>query len=978
MEAFEAFKEIAPCLTHPLVLIGFVLLPFFSVDIKSQTEKAERFFKWLAEVWRGKNWLTIFSLLVVVFGLIFNPATIPKILSSFTPDLTLPPWYTSVFWGVISLLFIAALVVAVRSKARELEAPTPVFERSAIKGLRSYAFEDADLFARLQRERDLRKCLDAITSPEFRFGIVQGESGCGKTSFLQAGLWPRLAEQKAPHRAIYVKLTDQDPLDSIRQALREQAQLPQEKVEKADILALLEHLLQAETKTVVLLLDQFEQFFVHRKREEQRKAFVQALATWYRRIPPLPVKILIGLRDDFFGSLISEFQEAMGFSLGEHDSFRLKKFAPEQAAGILKVIAETENITIDLGFVQRMSDQELAREDGLVSPVDIQILAWMIEGQKTTEERAFNRTAFQRLGGVEGLLDRFLKQLLDKRETEARRQDTLKVMLALTDLERDARAVLSLMKLQQRLSGTVAANEVVEAVAWLSRWDVRLITPIQRKGAQGYELSHERLIPALRRLAGKTLTLADQANRLLDLRVNEWLRNNCSTRYLFSRRELRLIRTQMPYLVWEARKSQKEALLAQSQRRLCFRQGGASLVMLLFIGLGAAWNSNLGQMWLAKRELMNLRAGIQEPYALSSIAELDAAEGRWEQALEAVNKITDPFQQRFALGAIADRASGIADGERLRTLWQEILRVAVGIKDPVEKARALSEIGRAAQRLDKENLGAVRAKMLEVVAGIKEAEAQASAWGQLARSALRQNIVDNDKAHELWAWTIEVAEKIEASDAQSGALSAIAIAAADFAVNKPDPKLWAQALQVAQRLQDNEAKSDLVSDMASAFAHAIDAGAGTIRWAQMVDLAQGIGESDAKARALSTVASQMAAIANVRNDSALWSSALQVVDDISEPMHQGRTLAEIGGNAAGHYYIGLFTTGIWTHVADRERVDTLFARAYEIADAITDPKVKASARKAIDEVKDEETETKRFLEDANAPYPLPGDLRSGH
>ncbi|MGH8613047.1 MAG: hypothetical protein ACREYF_13760 [Gammaproteobacteria bacterium] len=170
--------------------------------------------------------------MVVVFGLLFNPATFPKILSSFTPELALPPWYTSVFWGVTSLLFIAATVVAVRAKPRQKEERAPVFsKRSAIKGLRSYAFEDAELFARLQRERELRECLEAITHREFRFGIVFGESGCGKSSFIQAGLWPRLAEQKPPHRAVYVKLTDQDPLDSIRQALTEQALLPQEKVE---------------------------------------------------------------------------------------------------------------------------------------------------------------------------------------------------------------------------------------------------------------------------------------------------------------------------------------------------------------------------------------------------------------------------------------------------------------------------------------------------------------------------------------------------------------------------------------------------------------------------------------------------------------------------------------------------------------------------------------------------------------------------
>ena len=58
----------------------------------------------------------------------------------------------------------------------------------------------------------------------------------------------------------------------------------------------------------------------------------------------------------------------------------------------------------------------------------------MIKGQRTTEERAFTRTAYQRLGGLEGLLERFLSRALQARETEARRQATIKVLLALIDL----------------------------------------------------------------------------------------------------------------------------------------------------------------------------------------------------------------------------------------------------------------------------------------------------------------------------------------------------------------------------------------------------------------------------------------------------------------------------------------------------------------------------------------------------------------
>jgi hypothetical protein len=53
-----------------------------------------------------------------------------------------------------------------------------------------------------------------------------------------------------------------------------------------------------------------------------------------------------------------------------------------------------------------------------------------------------------------------------------------------------------------------------EAVEWLTRGDVRLSMPVKRDDIEGYGLAHERLIPALRRIANKELTEADRANLL--------------------------------------------------------------------------------------------------------------------------------------------------------------------------------------------------------------------------------------------------------------------------------------------------------------------------------------------------------------------------------------------------------------------------------------------------------------------------------
>ena len=184
---------------------------------------------------------------------------------------SLAKWYPRIFWPVIGLIFMGAVIVAWRTGLRRAaRAPVDFTERKALKALRPFGFEDADIFVRLQREQNLWECLDAITDLAFRFGILCGDSGCGKTSFLQAGLWPALLKQTTPYQCVYVKFTDHDPLDTLRQALAEKFQLPHDMAATAEVLTLLESVAPPGSPPLVLLFDQFEQFFVHHKRKEDR------------------------------------------------------------------------------------------------------------------------------------------------------------------------------------------------------------------------------------------------------------------------------------------------------------------------------------------------------------------------------------------------------------------------------------------------------------------------------------------------------------------------------------------------------------------------------------------------------------------------------------------------------------------------------------------------------------------------------------
>lgn len=470
--------------------------------------------------------------------------------------------------------FVVALL-----RRKPQEEPSPTTTTSIIKGLLPYTSSEEDVawFAKLQRGSILRDCLRFCLGTSSSFAILSGESGTGKSSFLQAALCPSVEEQG--QRAVYVKLTDKSPLESIRQSLDVAfGKSP----EGQTLLSLLRNTASLDVRPILLILDQFEQFFSHHKTKASRKLFIKHMTEWYDSASSIPIKVLVSIRDDF-ADRMTEFQQEMEYPLTAHNKLRLEQFEPHEAAQVIGVIAKETNIKLDEAFVKELTRDELAdREQGTVSPVDIQVLSWMLDGQKNSEERAFDRRAFQRLGGVEGLLERFLKRALEVRETETRRQAAIEVMLALTDQNVRAGA-LSLKQVKERLNKAIPIKQVEEAVSWLARSEVRLITEIRDETLTLYELAHERLIPALRRLALNEITEMERAQQTLDHRVNEWIGNNRARRYLLTVRELQLINRYKTLIAMGSQKEQKQQFVSLSKKNLLGRIVIATALLVLIV-----------------------------------------------------------------------------------------------------------------------------------------------------------------------------------------------------------------------------------------------------------------------------------------------------------------------------------------------------------------------------------------------------------
>ena len=581
-------------------------------------------------------------------------------------------------------------------------------------------------------------------------------------------------------------------------------------------------------KPIVLILDQFEQFFVQFQ-EAERALFIGALKDWYES--DVAVKILIGIRGDLSDRLI-EIHKALGYSLRPSQVYRLEKFAPEQATEVLRVIAETEKWSFNEAFVLEMARDQLSGLDGKVAPVEVQVLAQMVSREPSEENRRLDKTSFQKLGGVDGLLGRSLERSLKTILGKADRDRALQVLLALTDLERNVRSgafsVVQLQEMTEKVHGS--PSEVMAAVDWLS--ESRLITPGDGDGAVVYELAHERLIPALRQVANQELTDANKANLLLDRRVNEWLGSGKSRRYLFSLKELGLLRSQRGFLEWGQRRSQKEALVKKSWNRARLNLGGIGTPLgmgLIFL----IWsNTPSGQLQWTRWEIILDRYPFQSK-EVKTAANLDMISGvshellpdlwlKWfavesydfqimNQIIQTISKIKNRDSAKQILGQIELVVSSYPDRKSEKSVLLSQLSVAWVDLQEIEISRRL---------LDSANkVITKRVSSNGFVLSIKDESSHelssiAAAYGKLG---------DTEKGKKILEKALEVTKSIKDESSQSSELSSIAEVYGKLGDTEKGKQILEKALEVTKSIKDESSPINELSSIAEVYGKLGDA-----------------------------------------------------------------------------------------------------------------------------------------------------------
>jgi HEAT repeats len=384
------------------------------------------------------------------------------------------------------------------------------------------------------RETELQELLLQVTRVGNRFVTVWGETGCGKTSLVLAGVVPEV--EKHAYLSVVVREW-QHPASALRSAIEKACDLSLSA--SGSLKDWLQAAAQKTEKTIIVVCDQFEQFFTRHPNRQEREPLLKEIGACLNNFR-LPCKFIFILREDYLGRMV-ELEKYVGDALDKNRRFYLSLFDQATALRVMRQLAGKAGLNWPDVFLSEVIKD--LTEDGQVRPIELQLVGAALETLDINDEQAYSRA-----GRAEGLLTDYLQATLESvSKTRRELQDLKRVLLALIEEPHER---LSLTTKEIAVRSKVALSRVHDELKKLIGMNlVRGYTRLEADQAQDestnvlYELMHDVLVDSVlrltrdlqdnHRLARKILTRA-----LEDVRVKP--------RHTISLRQQRLLRNYLP------------------------------------------------------------------------------------------------------------------------------------------------------------------------------------------------------------------------------------------------------------------------------------------------------------------------------------------------------------------------------------------------------------------------------------------------
>ncbi len=295
------------------------------------------------------------------------------------------------------------------------EKKTPL-NRVPFKFLEPYTSEDRDLF--FGRDDDIKVLSSAFYRSKLL--VVYGESGVGKTSLVQCGLRNEIPEIDAMFFTVRCAV---DPIESLRSEILRYAEFPdgipvgtKEFLSEATL---------SVSKTVVLLFDQFEEFFIFQS-AYRRKDVLRELSICLKS--RVDIKIIICIREDYYARL-TEIENTIPNIY--KNRYWVRRLSSEQAEEALIKPCKVCYVMFDNELAGKLIKDLTVEGRGVDLPT-LQIVADRLynEAKKESPENLkINLALYNRIGEMRSILNDFIESRISAYPNAEDYRQVLKAMV---------------------------------------------------------------------------------------------------------------------------------------------------------------------------------------------------------------------------------------------------------------------------------------------------------------------------------------------------------------------------------------------------------------------------------------------------------------------------------------------------------------------------------------------------------------------
>ncbi|MBN3962336.1 hypothetical protein [Nostoc sp. NMS8] len=360
------------------------------------------------------------------------------------------------------------------------------------------------------RQQDVNRLIERIARADYKLTVIYGPSGVGKSSILKAGLVPALKGkvigERIPIPIALSVYTDWIAIliSSINQALA-YTEISLSLNSTPTIILEKIRLASERNYTIVIILDQFEEFFFVSNPPTQRiefyKFFSECLNISF-------VKIILSLREDYLHHLLEFERLSHKNSNGLYDlgiinknildkdiRYYLGKFSSQDAKSIIHSLTQRSHYELSEELINRLV-QDLTGELDEVHPIELQIVGAQLQIENIT-----TLGQYKLCGGSTKLVERWLGEVI-KDCGQENEELSWKLLFELTD-EKGTRP----LRTKADLASALVNNQDIDTISSFDK--VRelileilvgsgLVLRVREELGDRYQLVHDYLVEPIR------------------------------------------------------------------------------------------------------------------------------------------------------------------------------------------------------------------------------------------------------------------------------------------------------------------------------------------------------------------------------------------------------------------------------------------------------------------------------------------------